>query len=192
MSLYVALVHHPCRDRRGDIVTTAVTNIDVHDFARMTRTYQAAQCYIVTPITAQRELIDGIARHWREGPGKKRVPTRSAAFETLSGIASVDDAHADILAREGRAPTWVATAAARDDRGLTSYAELGARIRDEPVLLLFGTGHGLTDAFLDRCDAQLPPIRPRKKPCDFNHLSVRTAAAIILDRLLGDGDLPQD
>ncbi len=191
MTLYVALVHHPCRDRRGDVVTTAVTNIDVHDFARMTTTYDA-RCYIVTPITAQRELVDGIARHWREGPGKVRVPTRAAAFARFSAVASIDDAHADIVEREGRAPVWVATAAARDDRELTSFASLGKRTRDEPVLLLFGTGHGLTDDLLDRCDAQLPPIRPRRKPGDFNHLSVRTAAAIILDRLLGDGETPQD
>lgn len=37
--LYCALVHHPVRDRGGNAVTTAVTNLDVHDIARTARTY---------------------------------------------------------------------------------------------------------------------------------------------------------
>jgi hypothetical protein len=48
---------------------------------------------------------------------------------------------------------------------------------------LFGTGWGLTEELFDRADFILEPI---KGSGDYNHLSVRTAAAIILDRLLGD------
>ena len=35
----VALVHYPIVDRRGDVVNTAVTNLDLHDIARTARTY---------------------------------------------------------------------------------------------------------------------------------------------------------
>jgi tRNA (guanine37-N1)-methyltransferase len=52
-----------------------------------------------------------------------------------------------------------------------------------PWLILFGTGHGLAAEVLERADVALPPIRPGV----YNHLSVRAAAAITLDRLFGDG-----
>jgi len=32
--LYAALLHHPVYDKNGAVVTTAVTNMDVHDFGR--------------------------------------------------------------------------------------------------------------------------------------------------------------
>ena len=36
--LAIALVHHPVLDKGGAIVTTALTNLDVHDLARSART----------------------------------------------------------------------------------------------------------------------------------------------------------
>jgi hypothetical protein len=53
----------------------------------------------------------------------------------------------------------------------------------EPCLLIFGTAWGLSPALLETADFVLAPI---EGPTDYNHLSVRSAAAIILDRLLGD------
>jgi tRNA (guanine37-N1)-methyltransferase len=57
---------------------------------------------------------------------------------------------------------------------------------ERPFLLLFGTGHGLAQEVLERADLALPPIRPGS----YNHLSVRAACAIILDRLFGDLGAP--
>jgi hypothetical protein len=51
-----------------------------------------------------------------------------------------------------------------------------------PVLLTFGTAWGLSRDFIDSADYVLAPITG---PTDYNHLSVRSAAAIVLDRLLG-------
>ena len=48
------------------------------------------------------------------------------------------------------------------------------------VLLLFGTGWGLAPEALARMDDVLEPVRGTT---DYNHLSVRSAASIILDRL---------
>ena len=53
----------------------------------------------------------------------------------------------------------------------------------QPFLLVFGTGWGLTEEMFDRADFALEPI---KGAGDYNHLSVRAAAAIMLDRLLGE------
>ena len=57
--LAIALVHHPVLDAKGDTVTTAITNLDVHDLARSARTYGCSDYFIVHPITAQRDLIRG-------------------------------------------------------------------------------------------------------------------------------------
>jgi hypothetical protein len=63
------------------------------------------------------------------------------------------------------------------------FATLRARIEtsEESILILFGTGHGLVADVVLGADALLPPI---VGPSDYNHLSVRSAAAIVLDRLL--------
>ena len=54
--LSVALVHGPVMDRHGGVQTTALTNLDVHDLARSSRTYDCAAFYVVTPVEAQRAL----------------------------------------------------------------------------------------------------------------------------------------
>jgi tRNA (guanine37-N1)-methyltransferase len=56
-------------------------------------------------------------------------------------------------------------------------------LQDEAVLLLLGTGHGLADQVLERVDGVLPPLRALSA---YNHLSVRTAAAVIVDRIIGE------
>ena len=49
-----------------------------------------------------------------------------------------------------------------------------------PFLLLFGTGYGLSSEIIENADYMLKPIVGSE---EFNHLSVRSAASIILDRL---------
>jgi hypothetical protein len=53
---------------------------------------------------------------------------------------------------------------------------------DHPHLLLFGTGWGLEKGIVERADIVLAPIDGLS---GYNHLPVRAAVAIILDRLLG-------
>ena len=50
------------------------------------------------------------------------------------------------------------------------------------VLVLFGTAWGLDSGVMHRADFVLDPIEGNM---GYNHLSVRAASAIILDRLLG-------
>ena len=54
---------------------------------------------------------------------------------------------------------------------------------DKPILLLFGTGYGMEQEHMNGFDYVLEPIYG---PSDYNHLCVRSAAAIILDRLAGE------
>ena len=66
-----------------------------------------------------------------------------------------------------------------------SYADLSSEIYSDenPYLLLFGTGWGLTDEIMNMSYKILNPIRGET---EYNHLSVRSAVSIILDRLFGD------
>ena len=187
--MHCALVHHPVRARDDSTVTTAVTNLDVHDIARTARTYGLVRYFVVTPIEAQRVLVERILEHWRSGAGARRVPERTEALALVRIVESIDGAKAAIEAEHGVAPRVVATAA-RSSGGLSlrSYAEEAAELEriDRPTLLLFGTGHGLTRETLAGADALLAPIEGR---AGYTHLSVRAAAAITLDRLLGGRSL---
>ena len=185
-SVYCALVHHPVLDRQGNEVTTSVTNLDVHDIARSSRTYGLRGYFVVIPIEAQHPVVEKIIEHWSSGAGKKRMPERTEAIGLVRVARSLEEAIAEIQAQEGESPRLVSTSA-KDGPERSGYAEELQRIeRDSrPTLLLFGTGHGLSPKVLERCDSILAPI---EGPTPYNHLSVRAAVAITLDRLFGVSD----
>jgi hypothetical protein len=180
--LAIALVHHPVLDRAGATVTTAITNLDLHDMARSARTYGATDLFCVHPVEAQRLLAERIREHWVEGSGKKRIPDRAIAMDLLRVVDSLEDVHA---ALGGRSAIEVWTTAARG-ADTSTFAEARDRIDAEgpPVLLVFGTGWGLAPHVISDANLRLEPIRART-PSGFNHLSVRAACAIALDRLRG-------
>lgn len=187
--VYCALVHHPVKDRDGATVATSVTNLDVHDIARSSRTYGLSGYYVVTPITAQHAIVDRILDHWRPGQaGAGRVPQRAEALRLIEVTRSIEDAVAHIKERDGQLPrVWATGARAPAGKDVLSFEEGSRRLREEPsvpTLILFGTGHGLTSDTVLGADAVLAPIRAGG---DYNHLSVRAAAAIIFDRLFGEG-----
>ncbi len=184
--LYIALVHHPVRDRGGAIITTSVTNLDVHDIARAARSYGVRQYFIVTPIDAQRDLVDHILGYWREGDGGRRVPERAEALSLVRAVVSVEAVFEAIAgANDGQAPLVITTAARATGVSVRFPAARERMVADapRPALLLFGTGYGLADELITRADIHLEPIRGSS---DYNHFAVRTAVAIVLDRLVGE------
>jgi len=187
-ALHLALVHGPVVNKRGDEITTAVTGLNVHDIARAAATYGVSGYHLVTPLEPQQRLVERITAHWREGHGAAYNPTRKTALDLVRVARTLEDAVADVTRREGAAPRLVATSA-RPQPGVKPVTYAGLR-RDlaadpRPVLLVFGTGWGLTAAALTKVDALLPPL---KGPGDYNHLPVRAAVAVVLDRLRGDGE----
>jgi hypothetical protein len=182
--LVLALVHHPVLDRAGEVVTTAITNLDLHDMARSARTYGLGELFVVHPIEAQRLLARRIQEHWVEGSGKRRIPDRAAAMDVLRVIPSLEDVHAALGGREA-IEIWTTAASSRGP-DVTSYAAARARLErsERPVLVLFGTGWGLAHHLVASADVRLEPIRAQRDT-GYNHLSVRAACAITLDRLLG-------
>jgi hypothetical protein len=181
--VFVVLLHHPVYDKHGETVATAVTNMDVHDLARIGRTFGVRGVYIATPVRALRLLAEKILQHWRTGFGAEYNETRREALSLVRTVSDLDAAILEVERSAGDRPVLVATSA-REGDGRTSFAELRRRLRDggPPHLLVLGTGWGLTHEILDRADLVLEPIRGNG---DYNHLPVRAAAAIMLDRLLG-------
>lgn len=180
----VALVHHPVLDRVGDTVTTAVTSLDIHDVARIARTYDAAPYYLVSPVEAQRGMVERIAQHWKDGEGYKQDHPRVSAMAQIRVVESIAAAVADLQATHGEPPRIVVTGA-RLSGDVTSFADLRGRLASGEAkswLVLFGTGWGLTPSVVEAADVRLEPILGR---AGFNHLPVRAALAIVLDRLLG-------
>ena len=182
----IALVHHPVLDRQGHVITTAVTSIDLHDLARSAKTYGLEHVFIVHPVPIQRELVDRIQAHWVQGSGKKRIPTREAALAMLRTVPTLDDVYADLGGRD--AVDLYVTAARAEGADVTSFADARERIssRTKHSLIVFGTGWGLANAVLEDADVRLAPIRSQRS--SYNHLSVRAACAIVLDRLFGVAD----
>ena len=179
--LYLALLHHPVHDKNGAVVTTAVTNMDVHDIGRLARAYGVRAFYVCTPVATLRRLVARIIRHWESGPGATYNQTRREALALVRQTDDLDGAITDVERETGLMPRVIATTA-RDGGTRLPYARLRERLRADgpPQLLVFGTGWGLAAEVLERSDEVLEPIRGTG---DWNHLSVRSAAAIILDRL---------
>jgi len=178
----VALIHYPVVNRAGDIIGSAVTNLDLHDIARAGRTYGVDTYWVVTPDARQQELAGQIVAHWTEGYGGGVNPDRKQALSRIRICGSLDEVLQGVGEKWQRKATVFATCA-RPARNTADYADVRGRLHGgEPMLLLFGTAWGLAPELMTAVDGMLPPIRG----CgEFNHLSVRSAVSIILDRLLG-------
>ena len=176
----IALVHHPVLDRRGDVVTSAVTNLDIHDLARLATTYNLSRYYLVTPAAEQQLLASRIIGHWQKGAGASYNPDRCQALDCLQVVNSFDDALADWRSLVGSEGLAMLTGASHQED--VDYPQAQNLAVERPLLLVFGTGHGLAPELYAPERPCLAPVRAGQ----YNHLSVRTAAAIMLDRLIGE------
>lgn len=179
--LYLALLHHPVLDRNGQTSTSAVTTLDVHDLARVGRTYDALAVYVVTPIAAQRAMVCELRDHFTSGEGAVAAPDRAEALGRLQVVESLLAAQEDVVRREGERPRLLLTAAASRTPSLRAEEVRAELEAGKPALLCFGTAHGLGEIPLDTGDGFLPPLQPG----GYNHLPVRGALAILVDRLVG-------
>ncbi|MFZ5774684.1 MAG: RNA methyltransferase [Thermodesulfobacteriota bacterium] len=181
--LAVALVHYPVLNRNGETIGSAVTNLDLHDIARASRTFGVADYFVVTPHEDQQQLVREIVGHWQEGHGATYNPKRKEALSLVRLCGELAECYAALTGRWGKRPTVLATSA-RVQEKTVPYEEARQRLADgEPILLLFGTGWGMAPEVMAQVDGLLPPICG---PGEYNHLSVRSAVSIILDRLLGN------
>lgn len=182
--IFVALVHFPVYNKARQVVASSLTTLNLHDLARVTVTYGTCGLYIVTPLRRQQELANDVITHWTEGYGSVYNPTRAEALQHVCVVDTLDDVKRDIVRRCGITPHYIATDA-RPFPGRVSYTGLRKKLREPGTafLLLLGTAWGLSEELIRQCQHILAPIYG---PTAYNHLPVRVAAGVILDRLLGD------
>jgi len=183
-NLYLALIHHPVVNKRGDLIVSALTTIDLHDIARAAITFGVRGFYVVTPLTDHQDLAEEVISHWTKGVGGELNPFRKDALELIRVKATFEDALADIEEERGRPVVTAATTAVPRD-GAVEFPHFSGVIQgsDDSHLISFGTAWGLSPAFLDGCDHVLEPVTGVN---GYNHLSVRSAVSIVLDRLRRD------
>ncbi len=178
--LYVALVHYPVLNKHNEVVTTSITNLDIHDISRSCSTFGVEKFFLVTPLTSQEELFRRILSFWKSDIANKYNPDRVIALSKIEFVKSIEDAKAYVKKQEGVTPYVVTTTAAEMEKQ-KEFNEINRLNR--PVLLIFGTGNGLTKEIHSNADSILIPIRGAG---NYNHLSVRSAVAIVLDRLTSE------
>ena len=185
--LYVGVVHYPVRNKRFERIASAVTSFDLHDLSRLARTYGVRRLFFIIPLKDQQKLAERIIKHWTEGYGAVYNAFRKEALELVSVFPSLEECTSSISRSEGCDPLLIATDASRRmTRGL-SYGEAKKKVDSgQPLFVLFGTAWGLDEEVLKKADYLLDPI---ESDTGYNHLSVRSAAAIILDRLVGKATL---
>jgi len=184
-NLYVALIHYPVVNKRGELIASAVTNLDLHDIARTSKTYGVQTFYVVTPLEDQKLLVEKIISHWITGVGAAYNPIRKEALEIIQIKNSLEDVIALFPCSDNGTgkPKIVVTSARKYPQSI-NYAGFRDILKEDesPFILCFGTAWGLSEDFIAGADYVLEPIQGES---DYNHLPVRAAAAVILDRLVG-------
>lgn len=183
MRLYIGLVHYPVYNKNHEVIASAITTVDLHDIARTAKTYDVRKFFVITPLDDQQTLAEQVRRHWTEGYGARYNRYRKQAIELIRVVPSLEVAIHEIEKMEGEHPLVIATDASKQrGRAISYQATKLFVLKERVVILLFGTAWGLDKTVMKGADYVLDPISGKK---GYNHLSVRTAAAIILDRLAG-------
>jgi len=177
----IVLVHYPVTNKVGEVIGSAVTNLDLHDIARASATYGVDNYYIVTPYEDQQKLVTEILEHWKTGHGATYNPARKEALAKVTLATSLEEVIDQITIQRNVRPLLLTTSAKEQEKTLR-YEVVREKIQQqEALLLLFGTAHGLTSDVMEMADFSLMPVGGNT---GYNHLSVRSAVSIVLDRLL--------
>ncbi len=180
--LYIFLVHYPVFNKKGEVIASAITNLDLHDLARLGRTYGVKGVYVIQPLDDQRELGEKLLSYWLEGKGAEYNPLRKEAMKLLRFFKNLEEGVKEVEKIEGEKPLLLGTDAS-PKREFITYEKVRELLWEKPVVIVLGTAWGLTEEVIKKCDYFLEPIWGRLDP--YNHLSVRSAASILIDRILG-------
>jgi len=148
----------------------------VHDISRSCKTYGVKKFFIITPLETQELLLNRILKFWQSDIAREYNSDRVEALSLIEYAVDINSAYKQISLQEDDCLV-VSTTAARLKQQI-SINDL--QKSSSPVLLLFGTGNGLSKEVHEQADHVLKPIEGEG---NYNHLSVRSAVAIVLDRL---------
>ncbi len=180
----LGLVHYPVLGKQKEIIRTSVTNLDIHDISRTCRTFGIDRFEIITPIERQHALIGRLLSHWRKARSFDFNPHRHEALELVHLSESLEQSCKQLEADCGEVPYIVVTGAQIEgEKNLSAIIADWKKIAEKRALfILFGTGHGLAPEVIDQADASFPRIKglslANSGKSEYNHLSVRSAAAI--------------
>ncbi len=180
LNLYVALIHFPVMNRKEMPIGSALTTIDMHDIARASKTFGVKGFYVITPFMDQADLANQVIEHWTKGVGGELNPSRKQALELIRVAATFEEAVQKIQEKENQPVVAVATSAKNLDGAITIATLKQKLASNAPHVIVFGTAWGLAEELIDKCDLKLGPIAGHG---EYNHLSVRSAASIYLDRI---------
>lgn len=184
-SLSFCLFHYPVRLEDGRMGVSSLTNLDVHDIARVSQSYGMGPFFVLTPDARQQEILACVLRHWLAGAGGITHPDRKKALAKVVPVLNFADLLEKAKQFYGVEPVFVLTSAATPPRKagkLLTPSDVRHFLVEKPVVICLGTARGLVRHKLDFECMQMRPLRF----LDDNHLSVRAAAAILADRILGD------
>jgi len=182
----LALIHYPVINKNQEVIGAAVTDVDLHDIASAAKTYGVGSFYVVTPYKDQQELFRELLDHWLQGHGAEYNAKRGEALSLVHICDDLDQVLSEVKRKRQQQPIVLATCAREKHSAVWSYQVVRRKIAaGECFLILFGTAWGLAEEVIATGDGILPPITGAGS---YNHLSVRSAAAIVLDRLLGTGE----
>lgn len=184
---YVVLMHDHVLVDSDRVGASSVTSLDVHDIARSACTFGLKKYFIVTPLLDQQKIIRKLLNFWLEESGISYNITRHEAIKNVILISSLEEVITKIIEIEGKEPVLIATTAKSKEvenkaKAITYYDQDKVWSQHKPVLFVLGTARGLSSYIINSCDYLLEPI---KGFSSYNHLSVRSAAAIIFDRWFG-------
>jgi tRNA (guanine37-N1)-methyltransferase len=181
---YTALLHNDVLiGDNKQCGTTSVTSLDIHDIARSSKTYGIKGYFVVTHLIDQQKIVKKLLDFWMS-TGIEYNASRHDAIKQVMIARDLGEVVASIEAIEGKKPLIISTSAREIEHPsvISFYDQSKVWALERPVLFIFGTGKGLSEECLLRSDFLLKPVRSFS---DYNHLSVRSAVAIILDRWLG-------
>ncbi|MDD5090490.1 MAG: RNA methyltransferase [Candidatus Wallbacteria bacterium] len=175
--LNAVLIHYPCLNRLGEKTATAAYPLDVQDMARSCATFGVSHLFVVHPEPRQREFLKRVVDFWGTKEAFEWNWNRHQAMSLVHIVPSLED----LLAGTPNALVVTTSASIRMEKVCT-FSDLNEQVREEKrdVFLLFGTGHGLHDDAIRLSCVQLEPVTGQS---DYNHLSVRSATAVILSRI---------
>ncbi len=181
---YLAVMHTQIVLKGGTVGESSIASLDIHDVARSCATYGIENFFIVSPLKDQRSILDTFLGFWRSQEGMEYNQSRFKSMQIVEPVSSLDAVIEAIRTKEGKEPLLIATSAKRHENvpSIDYHSQSMVWDHDRPVLFIFGTGQGLADVVLNRCDYLLLPLYGLS---DYNHLSVRAAVSIILDRWVG-------
>ncbi|SMC88112.1 hypothetical protein SAMN02746065_11397 [Desulfocicer vacuolatum DSM 3385] len=182
-NLYLALIHYPVSNKKGNTIASALTTIDMHDIARAAITFGVRGFYVVTPLMDQQVLAHEVIAHWTEGMGGVLNPFRKQALELIRVVSTFEDAVEEIKNERRAQVVTIATTAASHENAVT-IKQMAHRLEsDASHVIAFGTAWGMSLEFIENCDFVMEPVQGIN---GYNHLSVRSAVSIILDRICHD------